>query len=131
MNPSVEQFRSDFPEFTDTTLYPDSLVTAWLTVATTLLSNASRWGTLLTTGQELVTAHYIVLQARDQAAASAGGTPGTPSGLQASKSVGDVSVNYDYSRTTYEGAAFWNLTSYGQRYYAMARMMGAGGIQVW
>ena len=127
---NVLQFRSDFPEFASTTQYPDTQVLTWLTFAATFLSNGCRWGALLLMGQELVAAHYLVLQARDQAVAALGATPGTPGGLQTAKSVGDISTSYDYARTTYEGAGFWNLTSYGQRYYTMARMFGAGGIQL-
>ena len=127
---NVVQFRSDFPEFANEVSYPDSSVLMFLNLAAVLLANQCRWASLLTIGTELVTAHYLVLQARDLAAAAAGGVPGTPTGLQTAKSVGDVSVSYDYSRTTMEGAGFWNLTTYGQRFWQMARMIGAGGLQV-
>ncbi|WP_414655874.1 DUF4054 domain-containing protein, partial [Frateuria sp.] len=39
------QFRTDFPEFSDTTKYPDSAITMWLTVAGLSLPS-DRWGSL-------------------------------------------------------------------------------------
>lgn len=121
----VLAFRADYPEFANATTYADTSVGTFLSLATMLCSNQLRWATLWWTGVELVAAHYLVLQARDAAAT----IPGAPFGLQASKSVADLSVSYDYAKSTYEGAGFWNLTTYGQRFYALARMIGAGGIQ--
>ncbi len=60
---TVAQFRTDFPEFADKSIYSDASVTTWLNVALALLKNTDRWGALLTTGQELATAHYLVLAA--------------------------------------------------------------------
>ena len=54
------QFRSDFPEFSDTTVYPDSSVNLWMTVATSMV-NACRWMELTDIGIELVTAHRIAI----------------------------------------------------------------------
>ncbi|VXB24819.1 putative bacteriophage protein [Burkholderia sp. 8Y] len=123
------QFRSDFPEFADTTRYPDSLVTLWLTVAASLV-NADRWGELTNIGLELVTAHHLVLAARDQQAADGGGLPGQSSGPQSSKSIDKVSVSYDTGATTVADAGFWNMTSYGVRFMGLTRLMGAGGMQL-
>jgi hypothetical protein len=128
MNPTVAQFRSDFPEFSDPATYPDSLITMWLTVASQLV-NPERWGALLTIGQELFTAHYVVIAARDQAAAAVT-IPGTVRGLQTAKSVGDVSASYDFSSLLNPDAGFWNQTTYGQRFYGFQRLMGAGPIHV-
>jgi hypothetical protein len=123
------QFRSDFPEFGDTTVYPDSSVTLWMTVATSLV-NARRWMELTDIGIELVTAHHLVLGKRDQDAADAGGTPGEVKGPTTSKSVDKVSVGYDSGAATLDSAGFWNLTTYGVRFYTLALSMGAGGLQV-
>jgi hypothetical protein len=127
MNPTTAaQFVIDFPEFANTTTYPTALITTWVAVAIVMLANTCRWGQLLTTGTELCAAHWITLGQRDLVAA----VPGTPTGLQTSKSVSDLSTSYDYSRTTLADGAFWNLTSYGQRFYMLSRMVGAGGIQL-
>lgn len=123
-----EQFRSDFPEFSDTAQYPDSLVQMWMGVAVSLV-NERRWMELTNLGIELVTAHHLVMSARDQNAAAVGGTPGEIKGPTTSKSVDKVSVGYDATAIMPDSAGFWGLTSYGIRYLGLARMMGAGGLQ--
>jgi hypothetical protein len=82
------------------------------------------------TGEMLWAAHFITLDAMDAAAAAAGKPAGAVSGLVSSKSVGSVSVGYDLSIGTEEGAGHWNLTSYGRRFWSFLRMAGMGGIQV-
>jgi hypothetical protein len=129
MNPvSITQFRSDFPEFADSTKYSDAMVAFWLNVAATLV-NVQRWASLAVAGQELVTAHYLVIAARDETAAANGTPPGQVVGLQTAKSVADLSASYDYQYSVVQGAGFWNQTSYGQRYFSLARLFGAGGLQ--
>lgn len=127
MTPS--QFRQDFPEFADTTQYPDSSINFWLTVATQLV-NPARWGVLTDQGIELCTAHHLVLAARDAQAAAVGGIPGQMTGPLSSKSVDKVSASYDTGAATVDDGGFWNLTSYGVRYLTLARTMGAGGFQL-
>jgi hypothetical protein len=130
--PTIVQFRSDFAEFADTSKYPDSQVTMWLGVAVLTVQNEARWGTpLLFTAQELVTAHYLLLAARDRAAAASGGSlSGLPIGLVTSESAENLSTSYDVTALLLKDAGLWNQTSYGQRYWTFARMVGAGGIQL-
>lgn len=127
---SVGQFRGDLPEFTDPSVYPDLLVSMWMAVAVAQVQNTDRWATLLVTAQELVTAHYLVLAVRDRIAGANGGTPGTPEGLMTAQTVGPVSGSFDFTLTLSATAGQWNQTTYGTRYYALARLMGAGGIQL-
>lgn len=129
MTVTTAQLRSDFPEFADTTVYPDAMVQTWLTVAASLV-NADRWTELTNVGIELVTAHHLALSARDQNAAAVGGIPGTMTGPTSAKSVDKVSVSYDTAAASLDGAGFWALTSYGVRYLSLARMFGAGGLQI-
>lgn len=119
-------FKMIFPEFTSTA---DATVTFWITVAVGLL-NEERWDNHLDMGIALFTAHHIAIANRDAMAAAAGGAPGAIPGVVASKSVDKVSVSYDGSLGTYEGAGFWNQTNYGVRFYQMARLVGAGGCQI-
>lgn len=126
---SVAQFRQDFPEFGNTTTYPDSSVSFWMTIAVSLV-NPDRWGVLTDQGIELVTAHHLVLAQRDQAAAAVGGAPGEMKGPTASKSVDKVSVSYDTGAVALSDGGFWNLTTYGVRFLTIARAMGAGGMQL-
>ena len=121
------QLRSDFPEFANTTTYPDALVNMWLTVANSLV-NASRWAELTNLGLELVACHHLAMSARDQLTATVGGIPGEVKGPTSSKSVDKVSASYDTSSVMLTDAGFWGLTSYGLRFLSLARMMGAGGL---
>lgn len=118
---TAAQFRLDFPEFGDTTRYPDALVTFWLNFAVTMLTpTAARWDTVFNMGVELMTAHQVTLAKRAGALAAP----------QASKAVDKVSVSYDTSAVTLENGGHWNGTSYGVQFLQLARMIGAGGIQL-
>lgn len=123
------QFRTDFPEFSDTNAYPDATVNLWLGVAQVTLP-ADRWGALLDLGTELFIAHHLAVGAGNKKAAAAGGIPGSAGGVVSSKSVDKVSVSYDTGAGTLEGGDFWNRTTYGIEFLRYARMMGAGGIQL-
>lgn len=125
----VITFRQQLPEFSSATDYPDDLVSLHLAVGELSL-DARRWGDFLDRGLALFIAHNLVIDAQDQAAVSAGGVPGKVSGPQTAKSVDKVSASYDTGATTYENAAFWNMTSYGVRLYQLARLIGAGCIQL-
>lgn len=123
------QFRIDYPEFADTTLYPDSGVNYWLTTAALLLP-AARWLTVLDLGTELFTAHNLVLERKAQAEAVNGIPPGVTTGPVSSKSVDKVSVSYDTGSAVVLDAGHWNNTVYGTRFIQLARMFGAGPVQV-
>ncbi|MFG1260034.1 DUF4054 domain-containing protein [Xanthobacter flavus] len=129
MTVTATSFRTDFPEFASTGAYPDAMVSFWLGLAGKLL-DPTRWGDLLDFGTELFIAHNLALAARDQKAATAGGIPGSGGGLVVSKAVDKVSVSYDTALAGVEGAGNWNLTTYGTRYIQLARMVGAGGVQL-
>lgn len=129
MTVTPTQFRQDFPEFSDPTVYTDSQITLWLGVSV-LLVNACRWGDLYNLGVELVTAHHLAIAMRDQTAAAVGGVPGTMTGPLASKAVDKVSASYDTGAAALDNAGFWALSSYGIRFLTIARMMGAGALQV-
>lgn len=127
-------FRAIFPEF-GATIYPDSLVTFWLSVAANLV-DPTRWGALTNQGTALLTAHYLVLAneasqlSSAQAAASGAGSLGGVVGPETSKSVDGVSVTQDIGSVTIEGGGNFNRTQYGVQYVQLARMMGAGGMQI-
>ena len=129
MTVTPAQLRTDFPEFNDPTRYPDSLIQTWLTVAQSLV-NPNRWVELTNIGIELVTAHHLVLSVRDQTASAVGGVPGVMTGPTSAKAVDKVSTSYDTNAAALDGAGMWNLTSYGARYLSLARMFGAGGLQI-
>lgn len=124
-----QQLRSDYPEFTSTVTYPNSAITYWLTVAYSML-NADRWGRQLDLGAAMFVAHNLVLEAKVQAEAKVGGIPGGQVGPINSKSVDKVSLGYDTAVGIVPDAGHWNLSIYGTRFIKLARMMGAGPIQL-
>ncbi len=125
------QFRADYPEFTDTTKYTSSAFALWSNVAGMLLGPAAmRWDTMFDTGCELVIAHHFAVSARNQLAAAAGGLPGEIAGPVTAKSVDKVSVSRDAGAVTTEGDAFWNMSTYGVEFMMLARLIGAGPIQL-
>ena len=121
--------RSDFPEFGDTTKYPESLLDTWLNVASNLV-NAVKWAELTNLGLELVTAHFTALSVADQVSVASGGIPGVVNGPTASKSVDKVSVTKDVAAVIIEGGGQWNMTSYGIRYLTLVNLLGAGPVQI-
>jgi hypothetical protein len=125
----VAQFRIDFPEFADTSVYPSSTVTFWSALGEKLISS-SRLGNLYTQAVQLFTAHNIVLAAGNIATASAGGAPGAQTGPVSSKSVGSASVSYDTAATMLEGAGHWNITVYGRQYIQLVRLVCTGAVQL-
>src|ERR1700732_2534010 len=129
VNPN--QFRNDFPEFTDSNAYPDSMIAFWMAVATLFL-NPSRWCDAIALGAELYTAHMIVLERKDLDASKTRpiGWPGISKGAINSDAAGQVTVSYDTAITLDETGGHWNLTVYGSRFLRMAKMFGAGPVQV-
>lgn len=125
----VATFRQQFPEFADTTRYPEPLVAFWLDVVTRML-RPEVWGELLDVGLALALAHHLVVSSRQLGSAAAGKVPGAVLGAQTSKSVDTVSISYDVAAVTLEGGGFWNMSSYGIQFLGMARLLGAGGVQL-
>lgn len=125
----IVQFRIDFPEFADTARYPTTLITFWATVAEAQV-NECAWLLMKPFGVNLYVAHEITIAAQNSATATNGGFPGGTTGPVNSKAVGQVNVGYDTQQTAEKDAGWWNLTSYGKQYIRLARMFGAGGIQL-
>ena len=123
------QFRLDFPEFSDQTVYPDSGLNYWINLAYLLLP-ANRWRNVLDVGAELFAAHNLTLEAQAQVAAAKGHPAGTIVGALASQSVSKVSVSYDTSTGIDPSAGHWKLTTFGLRFFELMRMAGAGGLYV-
>jgi len=139
----VTAILADFPVFdtsteTDTDLVsvdPNSIL-FWATVAFAML-NAQRWTAdgdpntvVYNLGLEMFTLHHVtldILAARDMDMA---GVPGVATGVVAGKSAGDVAISYSPQATIELDAGHWNYTSWGSRFIRLARMMGAGPLQV-
>lgn len=125
----IADFRADFPEFSDTAAYPDAQITFWATVAEQQVVK-NRWGNLYTQGVMLYVAHEITLASQNKSVADSGGMPGQNEGIANSKTVGNVSASYDSGSNSEASAGFWNLTNYGKQFIHLARLFGAGCIQL-
>lgn len=128
--PDADQFRKDFPQFADTTKFPDPQINFRLTLADNLLSEKLTGVKLFPYFVELFVAHYLTLYAADSAASSVGGATGSTSGVVSSKSVDKVSVSFDYGSTLSPDAGFWNYTRYGAEFWQLIGMFGMGGRQL-
>lgn len=129
MSVTVASFRASFPEFSEQTVYPDATVEFWLGLAGRLLRPAA-WLDLLDDGTMLFVAHNLVLAGSAARAATSGSAPGTASGAVSSKTVDKVSMSYDTAGAMIEGGGQFNLTTYGQRYLQLERVVGMGGSQI-
>jgi hypothetical protein len=125
----IKAFRNSFPEFQDTKKYPSEMITFWSNVALAQV-NQCVWKNQWPTGVQLYTAHEIVLAAQNQKLGIAGGVPGTGGGVPNTKTVGGVTVGYDSQTTSEKDAGYWNLTNYGKQFMRLAKLFGAGALQL-
>lgn len=127
---TTTSFRESFPEFTDVLAFPEPQLEFWITLAGKMV-DADRWGDLADYGMMLCAAHNLIISASDVVAAAMGGIPGNAaSGAVSSKSAGGLSFSRDVSGSAESGAGNWNASTYGTRYIRLARLMGAGPVQV-
>lgn len=131
---TASQFRVNFPEFANITVFPDTLIQFWISVAD-LLIIPDIWGELEDIGKQLYLAHQLVIEKKNAQGASInngiGGVPGTTAqGQIASQSADKVSVSFSIDKTLYNDAGFWNLTNYGTRYWQLLKIVGCKPIQV-
>lgn len=125
----VGLFRTEFPEFADTTVYPTTQINFWASIAE-LQVRLIVWKDMRANGVKLYVAHEITLAAQNAKAGKQGGVPGVSGGIANSKTVGSVSVGYDSQSNSEKDAGYWNLTNYGKQFIRLARIFGAGAIQL-
>lgn len=131
----VAAFRIAFPQFTPD-LAPDARVRFHLTVAGKLLP-AARWGELLDEGMGLYAAHQITLEL--EAGKAGDGTGGIDAAAGPvtgeTKTVGGMSHAVTRAGAAAQGSALtdagqYNGTVYGQQFWQLVRIIGAGGCVV-
>jgi hypothetical protein len=128
---SVTSFRQNFPAFADPGVYDAAPITMYIGLAVNCFQNAMRWDpNAIDYGTGLFVAHHLVLEARANQTADIGGIPGTVEGVRNNKSVDKVAVGYDVESATIKGAAFWNMTTYGVRFWQLTGLYGMGGAQI-
>lgn len=128
---TVGAFRTAFPEFASTTTYPNTMIDFWAELAEVQVRSCV-WkpDSVRLKAIYLYTAHEITLAAQNAKAGQIGGTPGSSGGIANTKTVGSVTVGYDANTTTEKDAGYWNLTTYGKQFIRLARIFGAGAIQL-
>lgn len=122
-------FRAAFPEFADTTAYPDQQINFWGDFAQAQVREAV-WKTQWLMGVYLYTAHELVLAQQSKKTAAAGGVPGQSGGIANTKTVGSATVGYDTVSGSEKDAGYWNLTNYGKQFYRLVRIFGCVAIQL-
>jgi hypothetical protein len=125
---TIGSFRQDFPEFGNSGVYQDSVVTFWLNLGVQLF-DPTIWATLVDAATELFIAHNLVLEQQSLNSNNNGGVPGINSGPLNSKGVDKVHAGYDTGASTLAGFGNFNLTTYGTRLAWLVNMVGIGGIQ--
>lgn len=125
----VPEFRTTFPEFGDADTFPDLMILPRLVVSTSLV-DPCRWGEVYDYGRYLLAAHRVTIGKRNSDVAEAGGTPGQASGMLSGKTLDKASMTFDTGSVAEEGAGWYNLTTYGQEWWKLAQMFGAGGVQL-
>lgn len=109
------EFKVRYPEFASET---DPRVQMFLDEAIPHLDEA-RWDDLYVQGLGLYVAHSLALANADV---------GADIGNDTNVKVGDVSISKDASVVKAQMENEFMRTTYGQRYWQMARLVGAGGV---
>ncbi|TWH46338.1 DUF4054 domain-containing protein [Sporomusa sp. KB1] len=123
-------------EPTTTYLVDTSIIEMYIELADAVVKE-SRWRKRWKFAMGLFIAHFLTLYLQSFVDANSTAAQvvaaGQARGLMTSKSVGDVSVSYDFSTIAQglDGWAAWNLTTFGQQYATLARIVGKGGMYVW
>jgi hypothetical protein len=117
---TTADFRSRFPEFSDSGVYPDSRIQLFLDDSSLLIGD--NWGTCEDLGIMYLTAHYLII--------SDGENGGITSSVNqvSSKSVGSVSESFANPTFKNENDYFYASTSYGQRYLSYKKIVGTGSV---
>lgn len=125
----VAEFRTEFPEFSDTSVYPSTMILSKSFVAELQVLECT-WKRMRPYAVKLYVAHELTISSQNVKAAKVGGVPGTSGGIANTKTVGSVTVGYDSNTSTEKDAGWWNRSTYGQEFIRLARIFGAGAIQL-
>ena len=115
--PDVAGFRARFPEYANDPP-SDATIQVYLDDAL-LFVGATPWGEKYNLGVYYYAAHLLTLALK-----SASGAVGGASGPVSGRSVDGTSVNYATATMTSGSEAWFNSTTYGQRYLVMRKTLG-------
>lgn len=133
---SIEEFYAFYPQFQGLDELPDQIVWMYICFANEVI-NIERWGAQWKLGMCLFVAHfcsvYLMSYTDTNSAAAAVIAAAQSKGLISSKSVGDVSVSYDFSLAMQDVDRWgqFNLTIFGNQFVHLAKMMSKGPMFVW
>lgn len=133
-------FLSFYPNFAnilnDTQTFPPEVIDMYIQFAQDCVSY-KRWGKQWKLGMCLFLAHFFTIHLQslfpENATAQEIIAYGQSKGLISSKSVGDVSVSYDFGAAV-QGVESWgqfNTTAYGLQFANLAKLLGKGGMYIW
>lgn len=144
-NPSftLEDFLDFFPNFEDVIVglhdnipIPNAVIDMYIQFASDCV-NVKVWGKQWKYAMSLFIAHFLVIyiqaQIPDNATAQQVLATAQAKGLISSKSVGDVSVSYDFS-SAIKGVESWGqftTTEYGLQFANLAKLVAKGGMYCW
>jgi hypothetical protein len=119
------------PKFT--TIVPDAVLSAYVALANACLVQA-RYQDAWTIVMGLFISHFLTLYLQSDGtsspSAAQAASSGLAKGIAISQSVGDVSVSYQATEGL-DGWASWTLTSYGQQFATIAKVLGSGSMYIW
>lgn len=137
-----DMFLDDYPPFknkaTGNSFVPPQMMNTFLSMCNDIVS-PDRWGESWRLAAGLFVAHYATLYLKTIQNNPEGSTTiegasasGQMFGVVSSASLGDASVTYDNSVVTNLTTNWgqWNLTSYGQQYASLSKMMCMGGCWI-
>ena len=132
----LEDFYAIYPQFQGLDELPDLIVQMYIDFANEVV-NIARWGKQWKLGMCLFVAHfcsvYLMSFVENNSEAAAVIAAGQSKGLISSKSVGDVSVSYDFSLAM-QNVDTWgqfNLTLFGNQFVSIAKLNSKGGMWIW
>lgn len=136
-NPAYDStdFLAAFPQFGGDVTTSDQ-INYYIALSNAMLQQA-RWGDLWQYAMGLCTAHFLTLALQVQ---SGSATPTEAAviaaaqnkGTVASKSVGDVSVSYQFTALdNYKDWGGFLLTAYGTQLATLGKLVGMGGMYIW
>lgn len=137
---TVLDFLKVYPQFgkddEDTEIVPEDIIEMYIQFAHSCVKKA-RWHNTWEHGMRLFVAHFCTLWLQSYQDPNHGANAvmkaAETRGLVSSKSVGDLSIGYDFSTALegLDGWAAWKLTSFGVQFATIAKVIGKGGMYVW
>lgn len=133
-------FRQQFPEFSDTTLYPEAKIRVFWNVGASFIDRRdypcrSLTGDALAYAMNLMAAHLMTISIQNQQAMTGGGTSGgqgvpDQGGFITSAHIDEITVSKLAPPVT-NGWQFWLAsTPYGQQIWALIGIVAVGGFTV-